>query len=114
MKPFEALVLSGALLFLPATGLQARVTWQELINHTTSPEGLLGTPEEFADVVPPQAVPAPGLRFFTDMMGTLYDTFNEPPPAHYFFCTVYYTPLETGFTAKRGFDLTPKVMKGSM
>jgi 3D (Asp-Asp-Asp) domain-containing protein len=53
------------------------------------------------------------LRFFTDMMRTLYDTFAETPDSYYFFCTVYYTPFETGFTVDRGFDLTPKVMKGS-
>jgi 3D (Asp-Asp-Asp) domain-containing protein len=47
------------------------------------------------------------------MMRDLYATFDEPPPSHYFFCTIYYTPLETGFCAERGFDLTPMVMKGS-
>ncbi len=29
-----------------------------------------------------------------------------------FFCTVYYTPLETGFTAERGFDMTPETRSG--
>src|SRR5207248_10761136 len=26
---------------------------------------------------------------------------------HFFFCTIYYTPKESGFTAERGFDSTP-------
>ncbi|MGI8605439.1 MAG: hypothetical protein ACR2OZ_20895 [Verrucomicrobiales bacterium] len=29
-----------------------------------------------------------------------------------FFCTVYYTPKESGFTAERGFDVTPTVAPG--
>src|SRR5262249_49471011 len=26
---------------------------------------------------------------------------------HIFFCTIYYTPMESGFTVERGFDVTP-------
>lgn len=102
-----------AALVLSAATLQGKVTWQELINTKTPSEGLLAAPGEFADIVPPQAVPAEGLRFFTDMMAALYDTFSEPPDSHYFFCTVYYTPLETGFTAEQGFNPTPQTMKGA-
>ena len=29
-----------------------------------------------------------------------------------FFCTIYYTPKESGFTAKRGFDITPVKARG--
>jgi 3D (Asp-Asp-Asp) domain-containing protein len=93
--------------------LQATVTWQELINTPRPAEGLLEEPEKFADIVPPQAIPAERLRFFTDMMRDLYATFEETPESDYFFCTIYYTPLETGFVAERGFDLKPTVMKGS-
>jgi hypothetical protein len=113
MKRFE---FRAALLALAATvtPLPASVvTWQELLSKTQPVEGLLESPETFADIVPPQAIPAEGLRFFTDMMRDLYATFDEPPTSHYFFCTIYYTPLETGFCAERGFDLTPMVMKGS-
>lgn len=31
---------------------------------------------------------------------------------HIFFCTVYYTPKESGFTADRGFDVTPASASG--
>jgi hypothetical protein len=31
---------------------------------------------------------------------------------HIFFCTVYYTPKESGFSAERGFDVTPVVAAG--
>jgi hypothetical protein len=113
MKRFD---FRAALLALAATVTQlpaSVVTWQELLNKTQPAEGLLDSPETFADIVPPQAVPAEGLRFFTDMMRDLYATFDQPPSSHYFFCTIYYTPLETGFCAERGFDLTPTVMKGS-
>jgi len=106
-------VIASAML-LAAAPLQASVvTWQELINTRELSGGLLESPEKFAGIVPPQAMPAEGLRYFTDMMRDLYATFDAPPDSHYFFCTVYYTPLETGFLATRGFDLTPKVMKGS-
>lgn len=113
MRRFRQPAAAVAALVLSATTPQAKVTWQELINTRTPGEGLLATPEEFADIVPPRAVPAEGLRFFTEVLGALYDTFSEPPESHYFFCTVYYTPLEAGFTADRGFNLSPKVMKGS-
>lgn len=89
------------------------VTWQELLNTREPVEGLLESPETFADIVPPQAVPAEGLRFFTEVVRDLYAAFETPPLSHYFFCTIYYTPLETGFRAERGFDFAPKVMKGS-
>ncbi len=32
---------------------------------------------------------------------------NGASYAGIFFCTIYYTPVETGFTAERGFDVTP-------
>jgi len=91
----------------------SKVTWQELLNTPLPVAGLHEKPEKFAAVVPPQAIPAEGLRLFTEMMRTLYETLENPSSSHYFFCTVYYTPLETGFVAERGFDLTPTTMKGS-
>jgi hypothetical protein len=113
MKRFS---LGGAILALafcgPAAGASV-VTWQELLGTRTPVEGLLERPEEFSAVVPPPAVPAEGLRLFTEMARDFYATFEEAPASHYFFCTIYYTPRETGFEASRGFDLTPTVMKGS-
>ena len=107
-------LLAAAILVLTAVSATAsKVTWQELLNTGVPAEGLLEQPGAFAAVVPPQAIPAEGLRFFTDMMRDLYATFETPPASHYFFCTIYYTPLESGFDAARGFDLTPTVMKGS-
>jgi hypothetical protein len=32
--------------------------------------------------------------------------------SHIFFCTIYYTPKESGFTAERGFDTTPTTATG--
>jgi len=91
----------------------SQVTWQELLDRREPGAGLLAAPEEFAAIVPPRARPAEGLRFFTGMMRDLYATFDEPPASHYFFCTIYYTPRESGFTTDRGFDLTPTAMKGA-
>lgn len=34
-------------------------------------------------------------------------TINGSTYRHIFFCTIYYTPKESGFTADRGFDVTP-------
>jgi hypothetical protein len=113
MKRFDRTGPVLAALLAASTPAAAKVTWQELINTPQPVTGMLQKPEEFADIVPRPAVPAEGLRFFTDVIRDLYDTFSEPPDSHYFFCTVYYTPLETGFAAERGFDLTPAVMKGS-
>ncbi len=106
-------LIAAALLLTTWPAAASKVTWQELLNAKLPVEGLLEKPEDFASIVPRQAVPAEGLRFFTDMMRDLYATFGEPPNSHYFFCTVYYTPLESGFDAARGFDLTPTIMKGS-
>jgi hypothetical protein len=112
MKPARLAALLLAVMADTTLG-QGKVTWQELLGTPPPGEGLLAQPEEFAAVVPPEAVPAAGLRFFTDMVRDLYATFDAPPPSHYFFSTVYYTPLETGFTAARGFDRTPTRMKGA-
>lgn len=111
MKRFRTIACAILVSAAPLHG--SVVTWQELLDARQPAEGLLDSPEEFAAVVPPQAISAEGLRRFTEMMSDLYATFDAPPDPHYFFCTVYYTPLETGFRAERGFDLTPKVMKGS-
>ena len=113
MRRFDLVAAAFALALTAATSQATVVTWQELINTPRPAEGLLEEAGKFADVVPPEAVPVEGLRYFTDMMRDLYATFGETPESHYFFCTIYYTPLETGFVADRGFDLTPTVMKGS-
>ena len=113
MKRSDLLAVAASLI-LSATLLPATtVTWQELINTPRPAEGLLEDPEKFADIVPPRAAPAEGLRFFTDMVRDLYATFEDTPKSYYFFCTIYYAPLESGFDAARGFDMTSKTMKGS-
>ena len=108
---FPSVLLALAATAAPLPG--SVVTWQELLNTPLPVEGLLEKPEDFAAIVPPQAVPAEGLRFFTDLVRDLYATLENPPPSHYFFCTIYYTPLEAGFDAARGFDLSPTAMKGA-
>ncbi len=83
-----------------------KVTWQEILATPLPKEGLYQSPEEFAAVIPPRAVAAEGIRPFTEVLRNLYETFDSLPETHYFFCTVYYTPRESGFTAERGFNVT--------
>lgn len=113
MRRFRAAILAAGAALAAAPAEASRVTWQELIRATPPAEGLSATPKEFADIVPPRAIPAEGLRFFTEVVRSLYETLDEPPESHYFFCTIYYTPLQTGLTAERGFNMKPAVMKGS-
>ena len=37
---------------------------------------------------------------------------QKTPVVQRFFCTVYYTPKESGFTAEGGFDMTPETRSG--
>jgi hypothetical protein len=66
------------------------------------------SPEEFTSVVPERAAAVEGIRPFTEVLRAIYETFETPPETHYFFCTVYYTPREAGFTFERGFNATPE------
>jgi len=86
------------------------VGWRELLDTPLPQEGLLGDPAEFASVVPERAVAAEGIRSFTEVLEAVYETFDSPPTTHYFFCTVYYTPREIGFTEARGFDTEPDTL----
>jgi hypothetical protein len=45
------------------------------------------------------------LESFHDQLATVPD--GRPPRMFYFFCTVYFTPRESGFAPGRGFDRTP-------
>lgn len=73
-------------------------------------EGLLGDETEFSRVAAPAEVSV-GARSYAAHLKTqqrhLFATRGKHPPIYYFFCTVYYTPRETGFIAERGFDMTP-------
>ena len=68
--------------------------------------------DEFATVIPPRSVKVEGTRSFAEALGDIYDTFENPPETHYFFCTVYYTPKESGFTAEQGFNTTQITKSG--
>jgi len=59
--------------------------------------------------VPPEHVPAsgrPAAAHWKTLQRHHFAVHGHHPPVHYFFCTVYYTPRESGFTAARGFDTT--------
>ncbi|MEX2578494.1 MAG: hypothetical protein WD342_05500 [Verrucomicrobiales bacterium] len=102
-----------ALCFLVALPnvLSAEVTWREILATPLVEKGLLSSPEAFASVVPPRAVAPEGIRPFTEVLKAVYETFDSPPETHYFFCTVYYTPREGGFTDERGFNTAPASLR---
>jgi hypothetical protein len=87
------------------------VTWQEILATPVKHEGMLQSSESFGDVIPPRAVALEGIRPFTEVLKSIYETFDSPPETHYFFCTVYYTPREAGFTKERGFDVRPDSLR---
>jgi len=101
-----------------ATGFQTahaeagpKVTWQEILATPVVNEGLLDDAESFTDIVPPRFVAKEGIRPFTDVLKAVYETFENPPETHYFFCTVYYTPQEKGFVESRGFNEAPDSLR---
>tara|TARA_R110002096_G_scaffold16106_30_gene55201 strand:+ start:646 stop:1386 length:741 start_codon:yes stop_codon:yes gene_type:complete len=80
--------------------------------HVPEPrEGLFQDPEEFARIGSDAEVSV-GPRTFSEHFNTVQQHYlaieGKHPPVYYFFCTVYYTPRESGFTAERGFDVTPE------
>ncbi len=96
-----------AALLIPATFLSA----SPLLVPDEPREGLLSDPDEFSTIGEGADVSASG-RTFSEHFNTLQQHYlavnGKHPPVYYFFCTVYYTPRETGFTAERGFDVTPE------
>jgi hypothetical protein len=106
--------IAAALLLLagPLAASGPEVTWREILATPLESDGLLATAESFTDVVPERAVAIEGIRPFTEVLRAIYETFDDPPETHYFFCTVYYTPREKGFTEARGFNTTPATLKG--
>lgn len=106
-----AIVLLSLLLpHAPASATD--VTWRELLATEIPETGLMRDAAEFAAVVPPRAVAVEGTRPFTELLEDIYETFENPPETHYFFCTVYYTPREIGFTEERGFNVKPSYIRG--
>ncbi len=86
------------------------LTASPLLNVPEPRKGLFADPADFAQIGEPTAVSS-GARTFSEHFNTLQQHYlavdGKHPPVFYFFCTVYYTPRESGFTAERGFDTTP-------
>lgn len=109
-----AAALSAACIFLaPVMGVEGA---SPLLN-VKEPEGvgLLGDPRSFAKLGEPRDFPASGRSFASvaetrrlhrEAMGL------KPLPIYYLFCTVYYTPMESGFTEAGGFDMTLETRSG--
>lgn len=88
------------------------VTWREILTIRETQEGLLADASSFPEIAPPQSQAVEGIRSYTEALADVYETFDDPPEAHYFFCTIYYTPRESGFTKERGFNMTPTKPRG--
>jgi hypothetical protein len=97
---FVASLLSGVSLAAADTDLS------ELLAFEMPRQGFMADAKEFAEVIPPRAVASEGLRTYSDALLDLYETYPGRPEVHYFFCTVYYTPQESGFVARRGFNVS--------
>lgn len=72
--------------------------------------GLLGDEAEFASHAAPEetsATPHGYSRHLKAIQQHFLAVEGKHPPVYYFFCTVYYIPRESGFTAEEGFDMTP-------
>ncbi len=91
---------------------QPEVTWREILAIGETPPGLLADAATFCEIAPPRAQAVEGIRTYTEALADVYETFDHPPETHYFFCTVYYSPRESGFTAERGFNMTPTKPRG--
>lgn len=95
-----------------AGAAQPEVTWREILAVHAPVPGLLSGPAEFCEIAPPRAVPVEGIRRYTEVLADIYETFDGVPETHYFFCTVYYTPRESGFTRSGGFNMAPTQPRG--
>ncbi len=107
MKMKRILLLLSAALAPLGTLRGGQTDISELLAFEMPREGLLADAEDFAAVIPPRAVAAEGLRSYAEALEDIYQTYPGRPEVHYFFCTVYYTPQESGFVARRGFNVTP-------
>jgi len=72
--------------------------------------------DPFDPLVPPRRMPAfivgPGASAERPIFIAGHFPRKRPVAAHEIFCTLYYTPKESGLTAGRGFDMTPETRPG--
>lgn len=108
----DRILITLSLGVVAATAAQPEVTWREILAIRESGAGLLSDPAEFAAIAPTRSVAVEGIRSYTEALADVYETFDRPPETHYFFCTVYYTPRESGFTKAGGYNVTPVSPKG--
>jgi hypothetical protein len=98
--------MCGILLMNPSPGLGDSA----LLRLLEPREGLLADAADFAAVVPMEAAPQSGMTFAEAAQAEWEQLVAEgkTPVIMHFFCTVYYTPREEGFTEEGGFDMTPE------
>ena len=98
------------ILFLHLVALVGLNQASPLLAPPEPADGLLANPDAWCEIVP-NANLSSGTRTFSEHWQTLQQHYlaveSKHPAVYYFFCTVYYTPRESGFTAERGFDVSP-------
>ena len=73
-------------------------------------DGLLGSPADFAKLAAPREIavtPHGYARHLRAVQQHFLAVEGRHPPIYYFFCSVYYIPRQSGFTAAAGFDMRP-------
>ena len=83
----------------------AEAAWPGRFVPDVSRSTLLDSPEDFARIES-----ADTISFWEAMQ--FWQAGREGEEVFRFFCTVYYTPLEAGFTAEGGFDMTMETRSG--
>lgn len=99
-----------SLILASLLGLVAPAAASPLLGIPEPREGLFDDPDTFASVSDPAeiSVGARGYAAHFNMLQQHYlAVLGKHPPVYYFFCTVYYTPRESGFVGAKGFDMTP-------
>ncbi len=108
-KPVIAAALMSAIGALCVSAVNAADTdVSELLAFKMPRPGLLDDAEHYSAVIPPRAVASEGLRTYAEALEDIYATYTGRPEVLYFFCTVYYTPKESGFVERLGFNVTPE------
>lgn len=60
----------------------------------------------------PSALLEPSGEHVKDGSAMWFGEESPPPETYIFYCTIYYTPRESGFTEEEGFDMTPATRPG--
>jgi hypothetical protein len=94
----------------PAYRWDTTAPWPGRFVPDVSEKTILDSPREVADFLRDMEAPSfwDAVKFWQPTVQPL----SRSPEVRRFFCTVYYTPKESGFTADGGFDMTLETRRG--